>query len=221
VDRADFLLDLATDRRVLHVGCTNAPYTSSSLHAGSLLHDRLAAVADVLVGVDVDRAGLDQLSEHGHKRLIHIDNSIVEKLSEIPPVDLIIAGEVIEHVDDAGAFLLSLRSVMLRDDAELVLTTVNAYCALRALQYAWPRSGPLSEPVHPDHVAYYSLRTLELLCDRQGLTAHDRAFYDIGAEHRSKLPRHHQLANDLAVRWLPQLADGIVIRCRVAREPAW
>lgn len=214
IDRADHLLDLATGRRVLHLGCTNAPYTASSLDAGTLLHDRLRDVADTVVGADVDRAGLDELARHGHRDLIHIATSIEEQLDEIPPIDLVIAGEVIEHVDDAGGFLRSIRSVMLRDDAELAITTVNAYCALRALQYAWPRPGALSEPVHPDHVAYYSLQTLGLLCERHGLTVHDTAFYDVGAEHRSGLPRRHRFANDVIVRWLPQLADGIVMHCR-------
>lgn len=218
IDRADHLVDFAAGRRVLHLGCTNAPYTMSSLEAGTLLHNRLGDVADLLVGVDVDRAGLDELARQGHQNLIHIDTSIEEQLDEIPPVDLVIAGEVLEHVDDAGRFLQSIRAVVARDDAELVITTVNAYCALRALQYAWPRSGVLSEPVHPDHVAYYSLRTLGSLCERHGLTVHDTAFYDVGVEHRTGLPRRHRVANDVIVRLFPQLADGIVMHCRAASE---
>jgi hypothetical protein len=72
--------------------------------------------------------------------------------------------------------------------------------------------------VHPDHVAYYSLRTLGLLCARHGLTVHRHAFYDIGAEHRIALPRRHRIVNDVIVRWFPQLADGIIVHCRVEPE---
>ncbi len=215
IDRVGHLVGLARGRRVLHVGCTNAPYTAASIEAGTLLHDHLGDVADRLVGVDTDADGLELLAGRGHDQLVHVRAGLDERMAEIPPVDLIVAGEVIEHVDDAGAFLRSLRALMVRDRAELVLTTVNAYCALRAVQYAWPRRGPLSEPVHPDHVAYYSLRTLELLCTRQGLDVIDRAFYDVGPEHRGGLARRHLVVNDVIVRWFPQLADGIVVRCRV------
>lgn len=215
IDRVDHLVDLARGRRVLHVGCANAPYTSASIAAGTLLHDRLRDVAELLVGVDTDEHGLGLLAERGHAPLIHLDSGFGGRTGEmIPAVDLIIAGEVVEHVDDAGAFLAELRGLMLRDGAELVLTTVNAYCALRAMQYSWPRRGPLSEPVHPDHVAYYSLRTLGLLCARQGLEVSGEAFYDLGPEHRVGLARRHLVVNDVVVRWFPQLADGIVIRCR-------
>jgi len=214
IHRVDHLLEIARGRRVLHVGCANAPYTSASIAAGTLVHDRLRDVAELLVGVDTDDDGLQLLAERGHAPLVHLDSGLGGQTEEIPAVDLIIAGEVVEHVDDAGAFLGSLRELMLRDGAELVLTTVNAYCALRAMQYAWPRGGPLSEPVHPDHVAYYSLRTLGLLAARQGLEVTGEAFYDLGPEHRDGLARRHLVVNDLVVRWFPQLADGIVIRCR-------
>lgn len=218
IDRAEWLLELAAGRRVLHIGCANAPYTAHGLADGSLLHVRLRESAAELIGVDTDPRALELLADQGDDDLIHLRGPLTEQLHEIPPVDLIIAGEVIEHVDDAGSFLDALRTVMVRDGAELALTTVNAYCALRAVQYAWPRAGRLSEPVHPDHVAYYSLRTLGLLCARHQLTVEDEAFYDLGAEHRVGLPRRHRVTNDVIVHWLPQLADGIVVRCRVAPE---
>lgn len=222
VDRVDHLVAAAAGRRVLHVGCANAPYTADSLAAGTLLHDRLRATADLVIGVDSDRDALDLLAARDSGPLLHVERSIEEHLDEIPAVDLVVAGEVVEHVDDAGGLLRSLRAVMVRDGAELVITTINAYGALRMLQYAWPRRGPLSEPVHPDHVAYYSIRTLGLLCERQGLEVVDVAFYDLGPEHRTELPRRQRVANDLVVRWFPQLADGIIVRCRTGgpRPPA-
>lgn len=215
-DRVDHLVELARGRRVVHIGCANAPFTRDSIERGMLLHSQLASVTASLVGVDADEDALELLREHEPGEYLHVEGSLRDHLDEIPTCDLVVAGEVIEHVDDAGRFLADIRTLLVRDGSELVITTVNSYCALRVLQYAWPRRGPLVEPVHPDHVAYYSLTTLGLLCERAGLDVVDQRFYDVGAEHREVVPRRQLLANDLAVRWFPQLADGIIVRCRPA-----
>ncbi|MEO6629851.1 MAG: methyltransferase domain-containing protein [Aquihabitans sp.] len=214
VDRVDHLVAAARGRRVLHLGCANAPYTLESLTAGVLLHDRIAAVATELSGLDTDSDSIQQLRSRGHDRLVVGDLTELA-VDDLPgPFDLIIAGEIIEHVDDPGRFLRALHGLLERDDSTLVLTTINAYGLVRFVQYAWPRRGPLREPVHPDHVAYYSLQTLSLLCRRAGLTVTETAFYDLGDEHRTTTPRRRQRVNDIAVRWWPQLADGIIVHCR-------
>ena len=68
--------------------------------------------------------------------------------------------------------------------------------------------------MHPDHVAYYSESTLTVLLERCGYDVVDLAFYDLGHEHRPTAPRAWRAVNDVAVRLAPQLADGLVARCR-------
>lgn len=220
VDRYSYLTSVAKGRNVVHLGCANAPYTATSLSDGTLLHDRLTEVAISNVGVDADANSLDLMRRAGRSQLLLSSGPLAEIIDQIPPSDIVIAGEIIEHVDDAGNFLKGICALLRRDSAELVLTTVNAYGGLRLVQYAWPRRGPLSEPVHPDHVAYYSLATLRLACERAGLEVVEEAFYNLGNEHRGGLPRRHRWTNDVLVRWLPQLADGIIVRCRVAQQVA-
>ncbi len=103
-------------RRILDVGCGT----------GSLLTFPLAARYPRLtvVGVDVHRPSIEFAREH-----YVLPNLSFACLDEIPSgevFDLIIASEVIEHVNEPGAFLLFLRS-RLAQNGKMVLTLPNGY----------------------------------------------------------------------------------------------
>ena len=89
----------------------------------------------------------------------------------LEPADLVVAGEVIEHLDAPGPFLRAMR-VLTRPDGRLVLTTPNAY---RVLNFLAPLSG--AELVHPDHTAWHSPRTLRTLLERNGWAVDEVAYY--------------------------------------------
>ena len=98
-------------------------------------------------------------------------------------------------------------------ETKLVVTTINAYAAHRFAVYALLGKKGINEPVHPDHVAYYSFKTLKLVIERSGLRIDDFKFYDIGPEHRPFNPWYLNLINDIAVAISPQLSDGVIAVC--------
>lgn len=209
VQRTEFLKTAASGKSVLHLGCTNHPYTDESVRSGSLLHFQLRDIASELCGFDYDRQGLEVLRSHGFDDVYLAD---LEKLEEVPldrKFDVIIAGEMIEHLTNPGLFLRGVRRFM-HSDSVLVVTTVNAYCGLRFLLYGLRGKGGLSEPVHPDHVAYYSYSTLRLLLEKENYRVREFYFYDLGAEHRPHNRWFINLANDLMVRFSKQLCDGVI-----------
>jgi hypothetical protein len=116
---------------------------------------------------------------------------------------------MIEHLSNPGLFLSGIKRFM-RDDTRLVLTTINAYCALRFVMYGLRGRGGKNEPVHPDHVSYYSFKTLNVILERQDLKLKEFYFYDIGKEHRPFNRWFYNLFNDICVRISPQLSDGII-----------
>jgi GT2 family glycosyltransferase len=69
------------------------------------------------------------------------------------------------------------------------------------------------EPVHPDHVAYYSQSTLAHLVKRAGLDVTFAAFYDVGREHRPYMPAYWRIVSDVLVG--PRAPDGRRGHCRV------
>jgi len=85
---------------------------------------------------------------------------------------------------------------------------------MRFIQYALRGRGGRTEPVHPDHVAYYSIATLTKMLEKCGLTVVESAFYDLAKEHRIYNRAIWNIANDLGVLISRQLADGIAIVAR-------
>jgi SAM-dependent methyltransferase len=215
VQRVEFIKDACRGRKVLHLGCTNWPYTQEALDNNSLLHLELKEIAGDLWGFDFDQAGLDVLAGRGVEKLYRAD---LEKLDEVEideTFDVIVAGEMIEHLNNPGLFLQGIQRFM-NAGTRLVITTVNAYCGFRVIHYGLRGKGGTAEPVHPDHVAYYSYSTLKLLAERAGLSVDRFMFYDLGKEHRNTAPWYIKLANDVCVGISKQLADGVIAECKLS-----
>lgn len=212
VQRVDLIKKICARRSVLHLGCTNYPYTAESLENGSLLHLELNDISGELFGFDFDEKGIRILEDSGVDNLYRVD---LERLDEVDldrTFDVIIAGEMIEHLPNPGLFLRGIRRFM-NEETLLVITTINAYCAMRFVIYCLRGKGGPNEPVHPDHVAYYSYRTLRLLVEKEGLKVKDFYFYDIGREHRPQNRSIYNLVNDSFIWFSPQLSDGVIAVC--------
>lgn len=217
VQRVDIIKSISKGKKVLHLGCTNYPYTQLAIDGDALLHNELESVTAELFGFDYDQEGIDVLAAQGSENLYRAD---LEKLDEVDldiKFDVIIAGEIIEHLNNPGLFLNGIQRFM-DAESELIITTINAYSALRFATYALRGKGGTNEPVHPDHVYYFSYKTLKLLVERAGLTVKDFYFYDIGNEHRPFIPWYYNLINDVAVKFSTQVADGVIARCTLAQK---
>lgn len=209
VQRVDFIKAVCKGQKVLHLGCTNYPYTEESIENKMLLHFELEKIASEIYGFDFDQRGLDILEQHGSKNLFRVDLEQLDQVALDEKFDVIVGGEMIEHLSNPGLFLTGIKRFM-SDDTRLVLTTINAYCALRFMMYGLRGRGGKNEPVHPDHVSYYSFRTLNLILERQDLKLKEFYFYDIGEEHRPFNRWFYNVFNDICVRISPQLSDGII-----------
>jgi SAM-dependent methyltransferase len=214
VQRTEFIKEISAGKKVLHLGCTNHPYTEDSIKNEMLLHFDLEKTAKELYGFDYDQAGLDVLSKYNVKNLHRADLEQLEKVALDETFDVIIAGEMIEHLSNPGLFLKGIRRFM-RKDTKLVITTINAYCAMRFIIYGLRGKGGANEPVHPDHVYYFSYSTLNLLLKRENYAIERFMFYDIGKEHRKYMRWYNKFINDISVRFAPQLCDGVIAVCKL------
>lgn len=215
VQRLEFIKEASRGKKVLHLGCTDWPYTEAALEAGTQLHFTLSDVAGELWGFDADKEGLDFFKTKGFENLYYAD---LEKLDEVElneTFDVIIAGEMIEHLSNPGLFLQGIKRFM-REDTNLIITTINAYCGMRFFYYALRGKGGIQEPVHPDHVYYFSYSTLRHLVDREKLMETNFLFYDLGKEHRPHNRYYLNWINDICVFFSHQLSDGIIIECKLA-----
>lgn len=216
VQRLDLVKTVCTGKRVLHLGCTNFPYTDEAIRNKMLLHFELEKIAGDLWGIDADQAGIDILKSHGSQQIFWGDLEHLEDLDLDQKFDVIVAGEIIEHLNNPGLFLQGVKRFM-KSDSQLLLTTINAYGGLRFIWYGLRGKRGRNEFVHPDHVAYYSYSTLKVLVERHDFSFDRFLFYDIGAEHRPHNRWFMNMINDIGVKIAPQWADGVIAICRVTK----
>jgi SAM-dependent methyltransferase len=215
IQRVDYLKNICRDKSVLHLGCTDWPYTQNRLEYGNLLHLELQEYAASIWGIDGDQQGLDILTRMGISNLFRGNLESLHQVDCDRTFDVILAGEVIEHLSNPGLFLRGVQRFM-RPDSVLVITTVNAYCGFRMFRYLTRGHGGAGEPVHPDHVAYYSYATLTHLLTRENLAVRKFFFYDLGTEHRPHNLWYLNVMNDICVRIAKHLADGVIAECQLA-----
>jgi 2-polyprenyl-3-methyl-5-hydroxy-6-metoxy-1,4-benzoquinol methylase len=143
VDRATFLLEHTRGKRVLEFG------------ASGPMHEGIKKVASAYTGVDRDWG----------EGVIGFDLDDVTQVDLPYPdegVDVVICGEVLEHLSNPGHFLARLRK---RHTGPVIITVPNAFAAAGA---KWAAKG--IENVNRDHVAWYSPKTLSVLLERAGYT---------------------------------------------------
>jgi 2-polyprenyl-3-methyl-5-hydroxy-6-metoxy-1,4-benzoquinol methylase len=122
--------------------------------------DRYIAAGDVLdLGVVDSRRGVELLRERGYDVLC----ADVETMDLGRQFDTIIAGEIIEHLPNAGRSLSNLRR-HLKPGGHIVLSTCNPFYARQHLKI-W-RSGDVQ--VHDEHTAWFDPHTLNRVLTMSG-----------------------------------------------------
>lgn len=117
--RSTFIAELAKGKRVLDIGCVN--HSLSSRQAKYWLHGILRKNASYLVGMDYEKDQIECLKKEGYNAVYGdaTDFNLDEKF------DLIVAGEIIEHLTSPGKLLECAKRHLL-PGGKLILTCPNA-----------------------------------------------------------------------------------------------
>ena len=223
VDRFDHLGGLADGRRVIHIGFVDAGFQELQMETGTWLHGRLADRAKSLVGIDIDEEGVAEARRRGFEAHV-ADCRTAEALEplDIEPAEIVIAGEIIEHLDDPGGFLDAMH-LLVAPDGLLVLTTPNAHGLMNS---AAALIG--TEVNHPDHVVLFSWRTLTNLLSRHGWVHEQTSTFVPIVKQDPNWTARWRLMGFFARIWLgfgrllgrlgaPFVADGLIVECRPAQ----
>jgi 2-polyprenyl-3-methyl-5-hydroxy-6-metoxy-1,4-benzoquinol methylase len=221
VDRFEYLCDLARGRRVVHVGFVDAGCQLENVRTGAWLHEHLAATAAELVGIDLDEAGVADARERGYEAYA-VDCRDVAALRalDLTPAELVVAGEVIEHLDDPGGFLDGIHALV-APGGMLVVTTPNATGLVNAAALLGN-----FEVNHPDHVVMYTCATLDAMLQRHGWNPVEHAVFLQQVKTDSRDARSRLLTSGaravlglerlLARLGRPYAADGLIVAARAA-----
>lgn len=217
VDRIEFVLEACRGVRVVHLGFVDETRTEERQAQGGWLHGQLERVASELVGIDSSRTGVERAAESGYEAYV-ADVEDADQVVELglEPADVVLAGELIEHLANPGRMLGAIRP-LLRPQGVLVLTTPNAHALTNVL------AGLMGlELVNSDHVGWQSWWTARELLARNGYRVDELAYYpfprlDAVGTYSAAYRRRIAIFNAYlsAVRPLyrvrPSLADGLIL----------
>ncbi|WP_048697528.1 class I SAM-dependent methyltransferase [Nostocoides australiense] len=127
-DRLGYVEDRCRGRKVLDIGAV--AHDSERMDSPSWLHGRIAAVAASCLAVDILPAGVAAMQKRGFEAVTHDLSAGPGPLRERGPFDVIVAGELIEHVTDLG-MLFRTATDLLSPAGEMLITTPNPFAPKR------------------------------------------------------------------------------------------
>ncbi|MDN5851010.1 MAG: class I SAM-dependent methyltransferase [Nitrococcus sp.] len=218
-DRIRLLEAMLRGKRVIHVGCVDhsAKQIRRKWQQGGWLHARIDAVAQRCLGVDIDAVGVDFIRrEMGYKDVYCMD-LLRDEAQEIHSAhwDVLLLGEVVEHLDDPVAFLSGLRERYAHCVDQLLITVPNAF-RFGNLRLVWSNA----ERINTDHRYWFTPYTIAKVLHRAGYTMREFylvTFIPLSSKKRLK-PR--VWLESLCNRRFPLSRDTIVIRCAIPKPSA-
>jgi 2-polyprenyl-3-methyl-5-hydroxy-6-metoxy-1,4-benzoquinol methylase len=162
INRDDWIIERVKGKKVLHAGPTDNLLTDSRAGLDQLLHQKLRRAGCQVTGVDIDLEGINFLrTKFGIDDIVHGSIEVLDEVFPDQKFDVILAADVMEHLNNPGLFLQSARK-LLEPDGELIITVPNAFSFKKFLGVAIFHE----ERNHPDHVSFYSFMNLHQLLGR-------------------------------------------------------
>jgi 2-polyprenyl-3-methyl-5-hydroxy-6-metoxy-1,4-benzoquinol methylase len=210
-NRTELIQSYCHGKNVLHLGCVG---TFQSIDKGYSIHQKILEVAATVTGIDVDEKGIEYLSQKGVTSLICADIQTPGAL-DIPeissPIDIIVAGELLEHLPNPGLCLENIAELMRKHKSMLLITVPNAFSFRNFFSVLLTNR----ELVLTDHHCYFSYTTLKTLLAGTGLSIVDAYVYSDLRPGQHPLKRlAKRILNNTLFRYSPFLAEGLIITAK-------
>jgi SAM-dependent methyltransferase len=168
-DRFDIIRQFIDGRSVLDLGVVDSrpakgPACQRIRRSPELLFRKIAEANPDTIGVDIDAEGVQALREMGYSAQC----ADVQTMNLRKQFDIIIAGELIEHLENPGQFLRNMAR-HLNKDGVLFLTTPNPFYA----RQTWKIWRYLRPQVQEGHTCWFDPLTLSRLLQRCGFEPFD------------------------------------------------
>lgn len=173
--REKLIIPLVANKCVLDCGGVDHSLMEERQATGTWLHDIICHHAGTCLGVDILADRVERVNRTGRYRFIVAN---VEDLRFHEEFDVVVAGELIEHLYNPGRFLDSAWRA-LKSDGTLVITTPNCFSWSKHL-YAVVTG---KEVCHEEHTHWHSKHTLTYLVKTHGFDVKDCRFVDRGSRH--------------------------------------
>lgn len=213
VDRVAYISELCRDKRVLDIGCFDETILAKH-DTEHWLHGRISAVARQVVGIDNSSQIPPEGVRTGPNSLIVKGDGANTDVST--DIDIIVAGEFIEHIENPLEFFRNLRRRY--PGREMVISTPNGTSFANTLLGIIRR-----EAQHPDHLQIFTFKILNTLCERMGFPeweiipyhfqATDMILNSSGAKRAAAITVQGIVG--LTERLFPLLSCGYILRAKL------
>jgi 2-polyprenyl-3-methyl-5-hydroxy-6-metoxy-1,4-benzoquinol methylase len=153
-----FLAKYCQGKDVLDIGCVQ--HDPQAYRSRFCVHKAVAKVARGVIGLDLHEEGVKVLRAQGFNVIV----ANAESFALDRKFDVIVAGDIIEHLGNLNGFLLSCKS-HLTPQGRLLVSTPNPWYWRNIVKAV------LSKEVNnnPEHVCWICPRTLRQLVRRHGM----------------------------------------------------
>ena len=159
------VVQLCSGRRVLHIGCVGFVGLETSERvalAKKSLHQALTNCAQT-TGVDYSQDAIDYCRDHGiFNNVIYGNAESLHELGLHPEYDVIVAGDIIEHLSNPGRMMDGIRALC-HPGTRVIITTPHAFGLLTFLHHLAYRFVE-----GPEHVFTMNRQNVEHLAVRHG-----------------------------------------------------
>lgn len=159
--RIDLMKKYVEGKSVLDIGCIDHDLNRTG--GKNWLHNNLKKIAGDLTGMDYLESEVKTLQSKGYNIIYgNAENFHIPK-----KFDVIVAGELIEHLSNAGNFL-DVAKEHLNVDGKLIITTPNVFAMGNILRIFKMMLGRKIKTDNSEHVGWYNKQNLCQLASRHG-----------------------------------------------------
>jgi 2-polyprenyl-3-methyl-5-hydroxy-6-metoxy-1,4-benzoquinol methylase len=198
-DKFEIIKKYIIGKDVLDCGCVGSE--ESGVLSQKFLHKKIAEHSKFLLGVDISSRGVQTLRKLG----FNVIEGNVEEITIGRKFDVVIAGDLIEHLSNAGKFLENVKK-HLNPDGVLIISTPNPFSITRFYHMLVKKH----VEVNPDHTCYYDIMTLKQLLSRHGFLV-----VEIYYTNSLNPPFLKKLVIDFFIKISEGFADSILIVSKV------
>ena len=168
-----------SSKSVLDLGCVCHDLEQTAV---PWLHGFLCDRAGIVFGVDYLDDAVAQMQADGYNAVcanvetMELTQAVADigKKKLLPEkFDLIVAGDIIEHLDNVGLFLDRVRAY-LADDGMFLVTTPNPVNCIR-INRAFLKGSP---GANKEHTCWFTAKVLRQLAERHGFVVTEEAYID-------------------------------------------
>lgn len=167
VDRVGFFVDRCRGKKVLDLGCVQHSVKWATT-SPNWLHKKLYDVASYVLGIDYLKPDVDKLRKLGYNI---INGDVTKPLHLAEKFDVIISGNLIEHLANFEGFFNNLRD-WLSSGGEVLISTANPFYMDQYFYSAFKNS----ITINPEHTCWIDPIALNQLAERFGFTTSEIYF---------------------------------------------